>query len=235
MPRGSTLKSGKNLYTIHAFEENTPPINWKNLKELRICSIDMGRVNFGMQIETRRIVRGELEVTRELIIKRELKPAPTHGISYFYKQFTDLIYEYQDLMFDCRLILIEKQMAVVGAGKGGNVKTYRDMQHLITLFQFFPFNNPCHIVELSPRVKTKYLRCPDSIKGKQIKKWCVDKAEEIIDLIGDSKGLELIEELRSEKDKLDEIGDTICQVEAFIQLVAIDTKDDRFCLLDISD
>lgn len=226
------MKSGKNLYTVHAYDDNTPPVDWSKLDTLRICSIDMGRVNFGMQIETRRWRSGKLSITRDAIIKCALIPHKTSGISYFYKQFNDLFDEYHDLLVNCRLIIIEKQLAVVGRGRGGNVRTYRDMQHLITYFQFFPFKYPCHIVELSSKVKTKYLKCPPSITGPKIKKWCIDKAEEIIELIDDQLGIDTFQMLRDENDKLDEVGDIICQPEAFMQLVAIDTKDCRFCLLD---
>src|SRR5690606_20315877 len=158
------------LYTIHAYTDDTRAIDWRELDEIKICSIDMGRVNFGMQVETRtwNKTRKKVKVVREFILKEELEPSKTSGISYFYKQFSDMIEEHHDVIADCNLVLIEKQLCVVGKGKGGNVKTYRDMQHLITYFQLFPFNQPCHIVELSPRVKTKYLRCPATITGHKI-------------------------------------------------------------------
>lgn len=233
MSRGTTLKSGKNLYTIHAYDEPTSTINWNNMNTIRICSIDMGRTNFGMQIETRRWRNGELIIKRDAIFKKNLGAYKTSGISYFYKHFTDLINQYRHLLIHCRLILIEKQIVMTGKGKPGNNKTVRDSQHLITFFQLFPFKYPCHIVEVSARVKTKYLLCPPHIKGTKIKKWCIDKAEEIIELIDDEVGRSAFQSLRDEKEKLDELGDVICQVEAFIQLVAIDIKDYRFCLLDL--
>ena len=216
------LKSGKNLYIIHAHIDNLPPISLQGRTQIRLASIDMGREHFGFTIETRVLFGNQLVLDRDSIIKHRFEPPKTSGISYFYKQFNDFMRNYDALLRDCDFILIEKQLTF-------NTKTYRDMQHLIAFFQTFPFNKLCYIIEISAKAKTKYLGCPSTVKD--IKGWCVGTGHHIMILSNDQVGLRYMQYLVSIGQKLHEIGDIVCQAEAFMKILAIDLKDDRFCIL----
>lgn len=216
------LKSGKNLYIIHAQIHPIPPITLRDKTQLKICSIDMGREHFGFTIETRTLFGLQLVLDRDSVIKHRFEPPKTSGVSYFYKQFNDFMYSYAHLLKFCDFILIEKQLTL-------NSKTYRDMQHLISFFMIFPFEKLCYIIEISAKVKTKYLGCPKTVKN--IKEWNVNMGRHLMVLSNDQVGLHYLQHLASIGQKLHEIGDTVCQVEGFMKILAIEFKDNRFCIL----
>ena len=216
------LKSGKNLYTIHAYTTPTVPISLAGKTRIRICSIDMGREHFGIEIETRLIINCQLLLHRDAMLKHQFEPAKTNGISYFYKQFNDLMRSYEAALKDCDFILIEKQLPV-------NTDAYRDQQHLISFFMTAPFNPNTYVIEISSKAKTKYLGCPANVKD--IKKWCADMSLHLMAMVNDQPGLQYVAYLRSRNQKIHEIGDTVCQAEAFMKMLSIDLKDNRFCIL----
>lgn len=221
-----SLKSGKNLYIIHAQIQPLPPISLAGRTQLRSCSIDMGREHFGFDIETRNLIGNQLVLDQDVILKHRFEQPKTHGISYFYKQFNDLMYHYSTLLRECDFIIIEKQMSQ-------NSKTYRDMQHIISFFMIFPFNRLCYIIELSPKVKTKYLGCPKTEKN--IKLWNVNMARHLMYRTNNQVGLQYLQHLTNQGQKLHEIGDIKCQREGFYKILAIEFNDDRFCIIKLSE
>lgn len=80
------------------------------------------------------------------------------------------------------------------------------------------------IIEINPDLKTKLLGAPPEIKTKyQRKKWCAEKALQILDERGESKIAESIFGRRKKgegKNKKDDIGDGICMVRAFKKILS---------------
>ena len=128
---------------------------------------------------------------------------------------THLLDLYSEYWGNCDFILIEKQMSF-GKGKT-NTMALKVGQHC---YSYFSIKYPsAKIIEFPAYLKTQVLGAKKVLKKSKYqgidkparKKWCENKAIEILELRNDSDGLCKIRNAR----KRDDMADVICQLQAF--------------------
>lgn len=158
------------------------------------------------------------------------------GIYYdseYCHNMTDLLDEYIPYWNQCSAFIIEQQMNFRGKTNSMAVKLG---QHC---FSYFAINYKRFksIIEFPSYHKTNVLGAERSVVftktgkpkwktlgDKERKKWAISKAKEILELRGDSYHLQVFEQKRKKgikRMKLDDISDTIIQLQAFKYLVFI--------------
>jgi hypothetical protein len=127
----------------------------------------------------------------------------------------ELELEYK-LFSSSHYIIIESQMTV-------NYSLVRMGQHLISYFltRTRDIGNRPLIIEIAPQSKTKTLECPKGLSKYQYKKWCVNKAIELLKKREDDNEDSNIFNLENSKKK-DDMGDVICQYYAIISYIESD-------------
>jgi hypothetical protein len=107
-------------------------------------------------------------------------------------------------------IIIESQMTV-------NYSLVRMGQHIISylLTRLRDMGNRPLIIEISSQAKTKTLECPKGLSKYQYKKWCADKAIDLLKKRNDKDEDNYIYLLENAKKK-DDMSDVICQYYAMI-------------------
>lgn len=118
-------------------------------------------------------------------------------------------------MKDARIIALERQMS-------DNYKASRIFQHTLTFFMIMAptFTYPCMVMDISAKLKGKMLGAPKNLNYNGLKSWGIDKALELLEMRGDTSGLEVIRYHRGKsKTKADDLADTVIQMEAWFILV----------------
>jgi len=80
-------------------------------------------------------------------------------------------------------------------------------------------NNLTVLLEISPKLKSKELCAPKGISEKELKKWSVIKALELLDVRKDTIAIQIIN--KAAKSKKDDFADTIVQIEALFSLFGL--------------
>ena len=96
------------------------------------------------------------------------------------------------------------------------LKRYGNCKHLITYFttKLKDKGNRPLVIEFNSQSKTRLLGCPKGMKKYQYKKWCKEKAVEILKSRKSDKEDKFIKKLEVTK-KADDMGDAICQLHAW--------------------
>ena len=116
---------------------------------------------------------------------------------------------------ETRIVAIERQLAV-------NYKSSRIYQHILTFFMIHApsFQHPCIVMDIDPKLKGKILGAPKGLNKYGLKQWAIEKALEILQIRGDRKAIECINQNRGKsKTKADDLSDTVIQIEAWFILV----------------
>ena len=104
-------------------------------------------------------------------------------------------------------------------------------QHLITLMSSIlkdKGNRPL-ILEYNSQIKTKLLECPKKMKKPDYKKWCKQKAKELLATNRDQEHeKQFIDNLNIGKG--DDMGDAVCQFFTWIKIM----EDDKFFVPPVS-
>lgn len=158
--------------------------------EFYICAIDPGIKNTSVYIEKR---SKENTITLE-----EFKLINCEN------DYEKLSHELDKFIYlnVCDYVLIESQLS-------RNPKALRLMQHIISHL-LIKTTKPL-IIEISPKFKTQMFKAP-RMKSKEVKKWAITKAHELLTQREDDFALELFNKMK----KKDDISDTICYCEAWI-------------------
>ena len=121
----------------------------------------------------------------------------------------DELEEKQKFFSSSHYIVIESQMAV-------SYDNTRMAQHLITYFctKLKNKGNRPIIIEFNSQSKTRLLECPKGMKKHQYKKWCKEKAVEILKA-RESKSEEKFIKILEVTKKADDMGDSVCQCMAW--------------------
>jgi hypothetical protein len=113
-----------------------------------------------------------------------------------------------DYYKEADLIIIERQMPY-------NYKAVRISQHVISYFISFYrhliTNKDVLIVEVDAKLKSKALCGPKGMTDRDVKKWAIEKATELLEMRNDSVSLAIL----GKESKKDDLADVVCQVEAF--------------------
>lgn len=170
-----------------------------------MVSIDPGIVNCGIYVAC---YNTETKQYKSLYLSRlEFNRGENHYISSM--KILDQLEEREKYFSSAHYIIIESQMAV-------SYDNTRMAQHLITYFstKFKDKGNRPIIIEFNSQSKTRLLECPKGMKKHQYKKWCKDKAIEILKSRNSKSEDKFIKILEITK-KADDMGDSICQCHAW--------------------
>jgi len=137
---------------------------------------------------------------------------PTKGkvkISHLYKDIENYFNQYAKYIAECDILIIERQMVV-------NYVGIRVQQHAIA---YFSIKYPSVLVmDQCSTLKTRQLGAPPHLNKKGIKLWSIAEGQSLLQKRNDEFGLMC---LRRTKNKLDDMTDTIVQVEAFCVTVGL--------------
>lgn len=201
------------LYTIHRYSRRHDEVHndgrrgiifnpYRDHKYIDSVSIDVGRKNFGLYIE-RRYRNGFIATIELSNTNFEEYKKKSRNESRFYNAIRRKLDEFLHIYQVCHYVVIEKQMR-------RNTPAIEIFQFILGYFMFVckeNINCPL-IIELSAKVKTKYLNC----QMKNIKKWSELKSLELLNLRNDEYGLHCYNQCETKKD---DIGDTVVQLEGF--------------------
>ncbi len=178
---------------------------WPNY--INVLSIDPGRVNLAIRIE-----RWNINGNISPILFTKLDLEEDDNISPYISSL-NFLNENKKLLLDIHIMVIEQQLPF-------NYKCVRISQHLISYFMTLTTNIDLlpSIYEISSKLKGEYLGAPKSINDKDLKKWAVVKATEILQARGDKYSLEILDKVGKKKDDL---ADTVVQVEALFGYIGI--------------
>lgn len=164
--------------------------------KIRIISIDPGVVNYAFRVEDR-YEGGKVKTVYMKLMSFQKEHRR-------YKDLTDYLDSKHLYIKSCDLILIEEQL-------GMSTNAYGMSRHTVAYFMVKTRNRyktPL-IYEVSPRLKTHIL---SKDTPKRTKTWAVKLAKEMLAERGDTKSLEVVNNIK----KKDDICDTIVQLEAFM-------------------
>ena len=121
----------------------------------------------------------------------------------------DKLEEERKIFSSSHYIVIESQMAV-------SYDNTRMAQHLITYFttKLKDKGNRPLVIEFNSQSKTRLLGCPKGMKKHQYKKWCKEKAVELLKERNEEKEQKYIDIITKTK-KADDMGDAVCQYYAW--------------------
>lgn len=135
----------------------------------------------------------------------------------YYHNMTDVLDNYKEYWDKCNVFVIEKQMAF-GKNKN-NIMALRLGQHCWSYFAC-RYGRDKSIVEFPAYHKTQILGAEKIKTGNskykpltkpQRKKWCVQKAKNILLLRNDTETLTMINSIK----KKDDLADVLCQLQAY--------------------
>lgn len=200
-------------YTIHHCHSTQEPKNWYEKRDfIRVMSIDPGKRNFCFRIEMRNLISGK--ITPEVYERIDLIGTLVDGrviVDFINNNALIILDTYISLILNCDLVIIERQMAT-------NYKMVRFSQHVITYLMVKLRDNSLKtvIMEIDSKMKTKILKAPKGLGAKEVKKWSIERALEILTLRNDQNSLMIINKAKTKKDDL---ADTVVQIEAvFIRM-----------------
>ena len=189
-------------YTIHNIHQNENR-NWKG-EWYKIISIDPGVKNLAIRVELR---HKDTNQTKHLLFERNnFEIDNEQGIMVSMLNYLESNWH---LMKDPHFVIIEKQLPF-------NYQAVRISQHILTYFYMKCQNNDVRtfIIEISPQIKSKVFT-KTKMNPKEVKKWCVDKAYEVLRKNKDEDSITIIEESK----KKDDLSDVVIQIEAFWMLI----------------
>jgi len=183
---------------------------------IQIMSVDPGIRNCGLRIEQRRLLDNILVDVKTVIMVRinfneedhlECKnPETVVFDTSYYTRSTDILDKFLPYAIQCQYILIESQLPI-------NYSMVRMSQHIITYLCLGVKNRGYRplIIEIDPHLKSRLLHAPGKMKKPELKKWCRQKALDVLSARGDNVGHDAILKVG----KGDDMGDTVCQCEAW--------------------
>lgn len=163
-------------------------------ENITIAAFDPGVVNTGLRIEERKILDNgttKVQTIEQCLIISDKKGESKH----FYVNMRNKIYELRSSLEKCNYILIESQMP-------NNPQAIRMCQHIISTLLSFLANSSTLIIEILPTVKSRAFGLK-GIKGKELKKWAIEKAIDILQERNDDDGLFLLQSSKKKDDQSD--------------------------------
>jgi hypothetical protein len=206
-------KPDTSWYTIHHCHDIALPVSWNSRTDYYdVVSIDPGRKNFAIRIERRNLITYEIKALafEKIDLVGKDKEDSIEVVDSMYKRINDFLDKYLHLIKLCHVVIIERQLHI-------NYKMVRFSQHIISYLtinlrnaKFFPV-----ILEVSSKLKSHQLQAPKGISDKEIKKWAISKADQLLKIRKDDYSLSVI---AAAKKKKDDLSDTIVQIEAIFSL-----------------
>lgn len=223
-------KPDSTWYTIYHCHDTPSPIEWNTRKDYYdIVSIDPGRKNFAIRIERRNLITCQISALafEKIDLIGKDKEDSVGAVDSIYKRLNDFLDKYLEIIKLCHIVIIERQLHI-------NYKMVRFSQHIISYLTIHLKNAKYLpvILEVSSKLKSHQLYAPKGISDKEIKKWAVAKADELLKLRKDNISLSVI---AAAKKKKDDLSDTIVQIEAVFSLFGLQlTQESPIAKLDLS-
>lgn len=174
--------------------------NYKNqhlpIDEITIAAFDPGVVNTGFRVEKRykdSDGNDRIESVLQKLIISDSKSNSTH----FYINMKNEIYNVKEELKKCDYILVESQMH-------NNPQATRMCQHIISTLLTVVDDSKTLVIEILPTVKSRSFGIK-GIKGKELKKWAVEKATKMLEERNDEIGSELVKKSKKKDDQCDVI------------------------------
>lgn len=187
-------------YSHLVTKHNTKELCFSENRYIRLISVDPGIKNFAFRIETRYSDGRKPET----VAMRKIDFSIFENSNMYYESI-QLLNQYSHLFSTVNVVLVEEQLPF-------NYKMVRMSQHILS---YFIIKTPhAMILEVNSKLKSKQLNAPQHLNEKQIKKWSVEKAKEILIEREDLDTLSLINNTA----KKDDLSDTIIQIEAICSL-----------------
>lgn len=191
--------------TFNAHDLDAPVLRNDNMI---IVSIDPGIVNCGIYVVC---FNTKTNKYKSLYLSRlEFNKGENHYVSSM--KILDELEEKEKYFSSAHYIIIESQMAV-------SYDNTRMAQHLITYFisKIRNKGNRPLVIEFNSQSKTRLLGCPKGMKKPDYKKWCREKAIQILKDRNDESETKFIKCIQTAK-KADDMGDSICQLYAWMMV-----------------
>jgi major membrane immunogen (membrane-anchored lipoprotein) len=170
-------------------------------------SIDPARKHYAIRIE-RSYKNGKIIplVFDKQDVDGEPKEESEDKINTTYDKITALLDKYKKYYNECHYIIVEKQLPY-------NYKVVRVEQHTVSYFSFVCRDQGKlpSIISVCPQLKGKMLGIPKGCNEKQTKQWAIEKGFELLEKRKDDFSIEVLKATK----KKDDLGDTVCQREAF--------------------
>lgn len=176
---------------------------------LIITSIDPGIVNCGVYVCCVNLKTG---IETSLYLGRlEFNKGENHYVESI--RILDEVEDTHKYFSSSHYIIIESQMAI-------SYDNTRMGQHLITYFisKLKDMGNRPLIMEFNSQSKTRLLECPKGMKKPDYKKWCREKAIELLEKRPGDAEEKFIKCIRGSK-KSDDMGDAVCQYYAWMKVL----------------
>ncbi len=193
------------------FPLNHPPeictkLNHHGDELLQICAIDVGIRNCGIRIE-RRWKKADKVETLMLARIDFTKGAREQTNTVYYSHSVDILTPYLPHFEMCQYILVESQLPI-------NYDAVRMSQHLITFLMMNVANKGVKpmICEIDTYFKSRIFDAPKKMKKPELKKWCRDKALEVLKDRGDMVAYNAM----IAAGKQDDMGDVVMYCEGWV-------------------
>lgn len=173
-------------------------------KKIRIVSIDPGSRNFSIRIEDRPRSLACSDISIDQIYSGLWDLGKTNTDRFM--NLTEKLNTLRDHLETSDIIIVEEQLKF-------NSEIVRMAQHAVSWFySFFWDKNPKpQIFEMPAKTKLRVLNTPTNLNKKAYKQWTVEWAKREFEMRGDEESL--VSMLKEKK--LDDISDTLAQIEAF--------------------
>lgn len=208
----------KAAYTIYyPHSSNREEREWTE-DYLQFVSIDPGVETFSLRVE-RRYDDGVIHtyaMDRVAIMDKPGESKEPGDPNETFNNLSNLLEKYLELFQASHIFLIEKQLPE-------NYWPLRVSQHAMSWLLIKLKDNPLlpDIIELDSKLKGRMLGAPKNVNSKGLKQWAKEEAMRLLELREDDNCIELLEKYRAyDKSrkrvaKLDDLCDTIVQIEAF--------------------
>jgi hypothetical protein len=216
-----TVKKKKNnpkgKFIIHSNHDNIKESINLNAEYYQVISIDPGLDNYAFRIERRynslfgpyHISIITVAMTKEIFTEERRKIANQGTKSILYRDIVAFLDTYERYYNDCVIVIIEGQMAI-------NYPMVRVSQ--CTIDYFLNRYPEMIVIELDSHQKGDILGAPDGVTGKKLKDWGVETAKNLFINRNDIIGMDI---LNNNKDKDDDLADTVLGIEALFKLLGL--------------
>lgn len=201
---------------FNVYDPHDGPAPYYDGESIIVTSVDPGIKNCAVYVQKVNL----LNDTRTSLFLKRMDFSQDEGQYTSSIKVLEKLEEEMKLFSRSQYIFIEKQMTV-------SIPNTRMGQHLITYFCTITRNKGKRpiIMEITPKAKTKVLKCPPELAGNKpaYKKWCVKEAIRILDRRDNPDEESFITCIEcATKGKKDDMGDTVCQAEAGILIMKSD-------------
>lgn len=200
----------KEPYIIYNYHSKPDSERIWNEPYYQLLSIDPAEKNLALRVERRYFDGKIIPLAFDKVDVRNTSEGVTIDV---YGRAINFLDRYKQLYYGCHYVIIERQLPF-------NYRAVRISQHIITYLMLLLKDTSLLpiIVELSSKVKGKYLDAPDDLNDKGLKRWATEKARELLQIRGDQWSIDVMNFFWK---KQDDLADTICQIEAFFILLGL--------------